>query len=321
MLKKLKNTVIKLLNYFAARKLTAISPHEEIYLQVLRSVANNTPEFQSNNCTPSEKEWFDNMNQLRQLILTDDPRKFLQWDVVRRTMFIGYERYVSTELKSMKLLSDWNNRWRRTIKESPIGCPMPFVFYPASSANLIHHAYHLSVFEQRTGVKIDALDFVMEFGGGYGSMCRVIHKLGFCGRYIIFDLPLFSALQKYFLSTLGLNVLTLEQFLSNKPGILCISDLRELNLVIAHEDFKRESLFIATWSISEAPIKIREAIYPLVPKFKSWLIAYQHRFGEVDNVNFFNSWKTENSCYKWFNMPIEHLPGNSYLVGRKDADR
>ena len=316
----LKHIAIKILNFFAVSKLTALSAHEEKCLQDLRSAAHQTPVFQDDNCSPSEKEWFDNMNQLRQLILTADPRKFLQWDVVKRTMFIGFASYISTELKSIKVLSDWKSRWRRAIKESPTGCPVPFVFYPASSANLIHHAYHLSVFEQRTGLRIDGLDFVMEFGGGYGSMCRVFHKLGFHGRYIIFDLPLFSALQKCFLSTIGLTVLTPEQFISNKPGILCISNLSELNAVIAHEEFKRESLFIATWSISESPIKIRESIYPLASKFKSWLIAYQYRFGEVDNVNFFNSWKSRNTGYKWFNWPIEHIPSNHYLIGRKDAD-
>lgn len=316
----LKHAVIKILNFFTARKLTPLSAHEEKCLQDLRSTAHQTPVFQDDNCSPSEKEWFDNMNQLRQLILTADPRKFLQWDVVKRTMFISFASYISTELKSIKVLSDWKSRWRRAIKESPIGCPVPFVFFPASSANLIHHAYHLSVFEQRTGLKIDGLDCVMEFGGGYGSMCRVFHKLGFHGRYIIFDLPLFSALQKFFLSTIGLTVLTPEQFVSNKPGILCISDMSVLNTVIAHEDFKRESLFIATWSISEAPIKIRESIYPLASKFKLWLIAYQYRFGEVDNVDFFNTWKNRNTCYKWFNWPIEHMPGHDYLIGQKEAD-
>lgn len=319
-MKMVKQIVLEILNFFAARKLTTPSAHEESCLRDLRSIAHQTPIFQDSSCSPSEKEWFDNMNQLRQLILTADPRKFLQWDVVRRTMFISFAGYVYFELKSIKVLSDWKNRWRRVIRESTAGCPVPFLFYPASSANLIHHAYHLSVFEQRTGLKIEGLDCVMEFGGGYGSMCRVFHKLGFHGRYIIFDLPLFSALQKFFLSTIGLTVLTPEQFVSNKPGILCISDLRDLDTVIAHEDFKRESLFVATWSISEAPTNIRESIYPLASKFKSWFIAYQHRFCEVDNVKFFSSWKTRNARYEWRNFSIEHMPGNDYLIGRKEVD-
>jgi hypothetical protein len=316
----LKNLIVKIANYYIEKNLPLISAQECKALKDLRSVASQTPVSETKNCTLAEGEWFENMNQLQRLILTADPRKFLQWDVVKRTMFINFASYSLTELRSLKSLTDWNFRWRKAIKEAPTGCPLPFVFYPSSSANLIHHAYHLSVFEQITGVKIHSLDCIMEFGGGYGSMCRIIHKLGFRGKYIIFDLPLFSALQKYFLSSIGLTILTPEQFLSSDSGVLCISDLAELTKVIASENPKQESLFIATWSISEAPIKIRESIHPLVSNFKSSLIAYQHKFGEVDNINYFDSWQSASQADKWVDFPIKHIRGNSYLIGRKAAD-
>lgn len=314
-----KKIVIKFLNFIALIKLGKGSIDQEAYLNDLRLTAKQTQVFEVKNCPPSEKEWFDNMNKLRILIVHSDPRKFLQWDVVKNTMFISYASYIMAELSSLKVLPDWSDRWSLAIRESPTGCPAPYIFYPASSANLIHHAYHLSVFEQRTARRIDDLDFVLEFGGGYGSMCRVFHKLGFQGRYVIYDLPLFSALQKFFLKSIGFNVLSKKEFLSKKSGIYCVSDMEELNSSIFHEDCKLESLFIATWSISESPVKIRDSIYPLAEKFTSWFIAYQYSFREVDNVNFFNSWKNRASHYKWENFPIKHMPGHDYLIGVKDS--
>ena len=46
-------------------------------------------------------------------------------------------------------------------------------------------------------------DVIVEFGGGYGSMCRLVRKLGFKGRYVIFDLRPILALQKYYLGLHG----------------------------------------------------------------------------------------------------------------------
>ena len=65
---------------------------------------------------------------------------------------------------------------------------------------------HLALFEETTGSKIDTLELIFEFGGGYGSMCRLAHNLGFNQAYIIFDLQPFSALQNYYLSSLDLPV-------------------------------------------------------------------------------------------------------------------
>ncbi len=36
----------------------------------------------------SETEWFQNMKRLKELVLTGDPREFLRWDVIKKTMFV-----------------------------------------------------------------------------------------------------------------------------------------------------------------------------------------------------------------------------------------
>jgi hypothetical protein len=49
-------------------------------------------------------------------------------------------------------------------------------------------------------------DCIIEFGGGFGSMCRLVHALGFRGQHIIFDLPPVWALQRYYLRLHGIEV-------------------------------------------------------------------------------------------------------------------
>lgn len=145
-------------------------------------------------------EWGSNMNRLYELVMNDDIRSFLRWDVIMHTMFVSNNApYVRRELNYLKNLAYWDNRWSKAIVESTIGHPIPFVFYPKSSGNLIHHAYHLAQLEEKAQINVNEIDFVFEFGGGYGSMCRLFHNIGFTGDYVIFDLPPFSALQEYYL--------------------------------------------------------------------------------------------------------------------------
>jgi hypothetical protein len=198
-------------------------------------------------------------------------------------------------MKYLKQHHEWNTRWRSAINEISVGNPIPYIFYPASSGNLIHHAYHVAQFEEKTKYKIQDMEFVFEFGGGYGSMCRLFHNLGFRGKYVIFDLPSFSALQTYYLKTGGFPVQTVAEA-ANK-------------------------MFVATWSISESPAKIREAVLSLVPGFQSFLIAYQDRFGEVDNVKYFEDWRKTVKNVAWNNWRINHISGSSYLVGTRNGER
>ena len=165
------------------------------------------------------------MNNLRELVLTDNPREFLRWDVILGTMFVGNEDYVVTELDYLRGKPDWSERWEKAIEEVESGFPIPFKKYPRSSGNLIHQAYHVSQLEEKTGVFLDQIDFICEFGGGYGCMCKLFHNLGFKGKYVIYDFPHFNALQKYFLKTVGITVHTFDKFQSEKIGVACVSDV------------------------------------------------------------------------------------------------
>ncbi len=272
--------------------------------------------------TPSSSHplWADHVRRFRDLVLHSDPREFLRWDVIRRAMFVGPEAYVQVELDYLRRLPEWESRWRPAIRESDLGCPRRYPTWPDSSGNLIHHAYHLARFETATGTRIDAVGRVFEVGGGYGSMCRLFRQLGFRGAYVMFDFPEFCALQRFYLRCLGILVAGADVPTRVGPSVLCVSDIEHLRSSIADGSQDAGSMFLATWSISEVPLELRDVILPQISSFAYFLVAYQHRMHELDNKAFFSRWAAEQAAIRWHHADIEHLPGSAYLIGARRAE-
>ncbi len=258
--------------------------------------------------------WTRNRLALRDRILRDDPRRFLNWEVIRNTMFVGNASYISEEYASLRRSEKWESHWRGAIRESGVGLPLKFPACPDSNGNIIHHAYHLSRFEQRTGQSIERFETIVEFGGGYGSACLLARRLGFKGRYFIFDLPEFSALQRFYLKMNGLGVADAIHDGTVKDSIFCLSNLDELTSGLKTHEI---DLFIANWSLSETPLQLRTQFSPLVSHARNFLISYQDTFGEVDNRQFFADWATGQVGVSWTKIPIKHLPSNNYLIGTR----
>ena len=283
------------------------SQREQRFLNRLRADFRTLPPICDGSESDARDEWATNQRRLRHLVFTRDPRAFLTWDVIDRTMFVPFARYVPIEFAFLRQRSDWN-RWRSAIRERWAGFPFPYPLYPSTSANAIHHAYHLCRLEDHTGLRIHTFRTICEFGGGYGSMCRIARSLGFSGQYLIFDLPEFSALQQYYLGAVCADVMT-------------ISDPRQLVLASNAERCEGPRLFIATWSLSESPASLGQQILHSISGFDAFLIAYQDRFGEQDNKAFFGSLPSKLREISWVTRPIAHLPGNSYLFGWRNRSQ
>lgn len=293
------------------------------YANDLRRAVNEHALELPENPAESELSWHGFNEELRACVNERDPREFLLWNVIRKSMFVSNPRYVAQELRYLKARSDWKARWKKAIEEAAIGRPRPYPRYPRSSGNLIHHAYSVARFEEAIGEKVNDLSFVFEFGGGYGSMARLFANLEFTGRYSVYDFPYFSALQRFFLRSIGLPAhdgvaCAGRPQVTDSIDICCMSDLESLQLALASEKQDKGRLFLATWSISEAPLSVRREIMSLVRDFDFFLIAFQHQFEEIDNRAFFHEWtESMGRGYEWQWLPMEHLPGNSYLFGKR----
>lgn len=297
-------------------KLSAATDKEQELSAELKAKFREFSRIGTENCLPSEKEWAENINRLHDLVLGEDPRCFLRWDVIKRTMLVENAPYVSKELHYLKSLDSWKTHWAPAITETPVGKPYLYWLYPASSENLIHNAYHVAQLQANTGLTVKDMDFVLEFGGGYGSLCRLFFNLGYKGKYVIYDFPAFSALQQYFLKSIGINVYPIESFSHEKSGVFCVSSVEQLSPIIKSVSENDKSMFVATWSISETPIEFRRSILDLASSLKAFLIAYQESFGEADNVAFFEDWTKSQKTVEWQNFEIAHLACSHYLFGK-----
>ena len=238
--------------------------------------------------------WDKYRQRLRLYILTNDPRNFLRWEPIINSMFHNANK---CELDYL-INSNWN-KWSRAITETRVGNPPRYAYYKKSSGNLIHTAYNLSRLIDYYKIDIEKINEIIEFGAGYGCMAKLINNLGFNGKYVIFDIPEFLALQKYYLRSTD----TKENF----DFINQIEKLEDSN----------PDIFIATWSLSESPIEIRDEFLEKIGKPQYMLIAYQANFESIDNIKYFQEYRKSNQNYNWINCKINHLPKNYYLIGKK----
>jgi len=247
-------------------------------------------------------EWAQNEARLREAILVGDVSEFLCWPVVLDTMRFVSEEYNAQQLNALVADAAAAERWLPALQESPVGYGAMYdVGSDTTSGNAIHAAAHLETFEDATGLRIEEMGAVVEFGGGYGCLCRLIHGLGFRGRYILHDLPVASLLQQYYVETVGVG--------GRVHYTSCLDDLAE-----RVEGLPGPRLFVATWSLSEAPPDLREVVWPLVDSFDAYLIAYQEQFEGVDNIDYFDSWQAEQPEVRWQTTVIPGLPGPSYYM-------
>ena len=236
--------------------------------------------------------WDNNRKEIRKAIIKGDLSDFINWDVIQRTMFFEAPRVEYETVMCNSVLST-------AINESKVGNPKRYYLDMSTSGNLIHHAYSIS--QLLNNCDIQDFNKVIELGGGYGSMCRLFRNMNYFGKYIIYDLPEFSSLQKFYLSSVD------TKYTDNT---VFSSDLNILN------DDNIRALFIATWSFSEMPIELREQLLNYM-KFDYCIIAFQEEFDGIDNINYFNKFMNKYKHINFNITPIEHLRNHYYLVGTK----
>lgn len=294
-----------------------LPPPTERELQLIREFRGQISQLDTVE-TSADEEWRDNMTRLTELALSEDPRQFLHWKVVRKSMFVANAPYIRTELNQLRRRPDWATRWEPALKEDDIGGATPSDMHPGSSGNRIHLTYDVASFEDAGGVNVRDIPFIFEFGGGYGGMCRQMYQLGFQGTYVVFDLPHFSALQQYYLRSLDLNVVPGDSFdVVGEPSVSCISCPNVARHVVSMLDDESvgRGLFLATWSFSECPVGLRESFLDILGVFGNTWIGYQDTFNGIDNVAWFQALRESRSDVSWMQVPIEHSPGNCYLTG------
>lgn len=160
--------------------------------------------------------------------------------------------------------------------------------------NLFNQAYHLHRWMKGSSFSVVDMDSIVEFGGGYGAMALLCHRLGFNGKYTIIDFLELIAIQKHYLSAEQITC----DYVESPSGLDAVPDA---------------DLLIACHSISEADIATRQTV--LLHSYRSYMIAYHTRFGGINNVEYFDDYIKCLPRITWQHM--DSLRGY-FLVGRCD---
>ncbi len=251
-------------------------------------------------------EWRDNCAALRLLIESGPMDNFLRSQVIRGTMFASSEELADAELRSLQGRPDFSSRWAQAINEHPLGSPPLMRSYPLTSTNRVHKAHALAVLEDAGGLSMADASGYFEFGAGYGATVAIARALGLVGPAYLIDLPAFSALQQWYLSSTGV------------PGVNYYSSgaVDGMNRFLeALRERDPASIFISTWALSEAPLDAREQVLQnLGPGFV--LIAAQPTFGGTNNIEYFESrLPSFSSRHTWRVLPVLGLAQHRYFLG------
>ena len=260
--------------------------------------------------------WAGVRRQFRDCLSHGDPADFLHWPPVERTMVKRSHRRVQPELAHLRARPDWP-RWRSAVRETTLGRPRPLPRWPWSSVNAMYQAYHACRFEEATGRSLASMRTIVEFGGGYGRFCHLVHDLGFTGTYVIFDLPEVAVLQRFYLRHVGLAVGDGSATIWPERGVVTLVEVDRLRTLLRARP-RGQAAFVAIGSLSEAPLALRDAVLTEVASFNAFLVFYSARHDAFDNREYFTRWRTALDDHEWSDVDIPHLGKLArYLFGHR----
>ncbi|HDO1312617.1 hypothetical protein ACE1B4_08460 [Aeromonas veronii] len=252
-------------------------------------------------------QWIKIETEIKHKIMKVGPHDFLQWECIRETMGEENSLFLYSEYNYVRKSKYWGIV-KDKITYPVVGEPLPFLGNIKFTGATIHHLFCLFKYLDSFSLDFDKLDYIFEFGGGYGNMCKILNSIGFKGKYYIFDLPTMNAIQRYYLYCHEIyNV----EFINSHAEWYSILDVLPK---------KSNNMLIATWSISECPLKDRTITLEKINKFNNFIIGYQECFGEVNNIEFFDIIKEEQEDVQWRESDMPSLPRHRLLVGRREYE-
>lgn len=195
--------------------------------------------------------WKKYNSRLEKAILPYPPFSFLQDPTIMITMFAtSGGKWLSDELSYLeKNLS--KKRLRYLLEEEYVGDPLLLSSNYLTSHTSVHHLYHFVKYLKFSKINFDKIDTVVEWGGGYGNLIRILKKIEEKKHtYIMIDTPLFCTLQWLYLSSIfgkddvNLILSPKDKIKEKKINIVSIAFLDDLKI--------KADLFVSTWALSES---------------------------------------------------------------------
>lgn len=229
------------------------------------------------------------------LIIENKTINFLRNTHVQNIFFVHNRLFIFNELRELQKDKDKWSLWKKLLIENNVGDPVRYFLYPKSSGNRIRQVYHLKNYFDYSKINLFQTKYILEIGGGYGCMAQIFKKINKSSTYVIFDTMEVNFLQHYYLQMNKIPV-AINKIETGKVCLINkVTMIRRFNKIAAKD---KSSLFIANWSISEMPIKLRNDILEKTTNFHHSIIAFQEKFENINNINYFINYKKkiERKC-------------------------
>lgn len=236
-----------------------------------------------------------------------DPTNFLRADRRRNNQTLAnkyWDEMSSSEYFTKEILPQ--------LPKETVGNPFRFNKYEKICPQTVQHLYHL--FTMKTKTKFEPhkqADVIIEFGGGYGNLCRLAYTLGFTGKYILVDFADQLEKQKWFLNECGIDI--------SKVLFLTMDRLEEVYDLLK----ENKSVLVGTYSISEMPLADRQKIEPLYPFINYIFIVYKAKeFDGVNNDSYFDNLATTelNNTFTVDQFSDRHYGKSTFLIASKETE-
>jgi len=193
----------------------------------------------------------------------ENNKELLSDDMMRYAYFLTGGG-IWQKLQIPYLESKWDEKQlKHYLLEDAFMCPDITSEKYLSSETMINHLTHLTVFKEKTGADVFKFNTIVEFGGGYGGMCRLLRRFNNKSTYIIIDLPIFLIIQKFYLSNIlgeenvNLFISDSQDIQKGKINLVDIGDEATIKLISQY----KPDIFIAAWSLSESNKMTQDYIY------------------------------------------------------------
>lgn len=164
------------------------------------------------------------------------------------------------------LENDQESIFYKTLKVNDYG-PLGVGLYKNTQLDRVQQVWSIYNLVEKLNLSLDNDEIIFEFGAGTGQMADVLSNLNFKGRHIIYDLPLMTVLQKYFIDKRGIkntHILDDETInIINGTNFLPCNQINSEKYVLGLPNIN----FIATYSLTETDIHTHN-------KFSEYMIGF-----------------------------------------------
>jgi hypothetical protein len=255
------------------------------------------------------RHWSNYNLTFEKICIPEPPFDFLRNPQIMFSMFMtaggaGLKREISYLEKRFSRI-----RLKRILQEDCVGNPLIINKRYLSSRNSISHLTVIARFLETTKCKLEEVNTIIEWGGGYGDHAKIFTRLkNTQTTYILIDTPLFSCLQYLYLGTIfGMDKVNLiknaeTKIEPKKFNLLPVSLVEKYKLV--------GEVFVSTWALSESSRYSQDYVFK-----RRWfgarnvLLAYQKA---NFNIPFAERVGTKAKLSGALVTEIKELPGNFY---------